>query len=119
MPRVDRQLAYIESCSSPLPSLSSLLSLVSSISAIYKADYSAFCTCRHNKSQGLTLPKVILNLNQKEHCLGLSYVAVSRVKTLNSLLFEVPFDFEHFTGTNSAVFRDRELDYTCRNAQLL
>jgi hypothetical protein len=45
--RADSQLAYIESCSSPLPSLSSLLSLVSSISAIYKADYSAFCTCRH------------------------------------------------------------------------
>jgi hypothetical protein len=47
MPRADRQLAYIESCSYPPPSFSSLLSLVSSISAIYKADYSAFCTCRH------------------------------------------------------------------------
>jgi hypothetical protein len=31
MPRADRQLVYIESCSSPLLSLSSLLSLVSSI----------------------------------------------------------------------------------------
>jgi hypothetical protein len=40
---------YIESYSSSLPSSSSLLSLVSLISAIYKAPFSriAFCTCRH------------------------------------------------------------------------
>jgi ATP-dependent DNA helicase PIF1 len=72
-----------------------------------------------HKSQGLTLHKVVLNLNQREHCLGLSYVTVSRVKTLDSVLFEVPFDFDHFKATNSAVSRDRELDYTRRNAQLL
>jgi ATP-dependent DNA helicase PIF1 len=71
------------------------------------------------KSQGLTLPKVVLNLNQKEHCLGLSYVALSRVKTLDGPLFDVPFDFEHFNCKKSAVFQDREIDYTCRNAQLL
>ena len=51
-----------------------------------------------HKSQGLTLSKVVLNLNQREHCVGLSYVAVSRVKTLDGLLFEVPFDFESFKG---------------------
>jgi len=39
-----------------------------------------------------------MNLNQREHCLGLSYVAVSRVKTLGGVLFEVPFDFDHFTA---------------------
>jgi hypothetical protein len=72
-----------------------------------------------HKSQGLTLPKVILNLNQKEHCLGLSYVAVSRVKALNGVLFESPFDFERFTGTNSTISQERELDYTFRNTQLL
>jgi len=35
-----------------------------------------------HKSQGLTLSKAVLNLATKEHALGLSYVAVSRVKTL-------------------------------------
>ena len=40
MPKVGRQLVYIESYSFPYASFSSLLSLVSSISAIYKADYS-------------------------------------------------------------------------------
>ena len=72
-----------------------------------------------HKSQGLTLSKVGLNLNRREHCLGLSYVAVSRVKTLGGLLFEEPFDFERFKSTNSVVSQQRELDYTYRNAQLL
>lgn len=36
-----------------------------------------------HKSQGLTLSQVVLNIDQKEHCLGLSYVAVSRVKALD------------------------------------
>ena len=35
----------------------------------------------------------------KDHCLGLSYVAVSRVETLGGLLFEEPFDFERFKCT--------------------
>jgi ATP-dependent DNA helicase PIF1 len=72
-----------------------------------------------HKSQGLTLSKVVLTLDQKEHCLGLSYVAVSRVKALDSVLFEAPFDFEHFTGKNSAVSQDRELDYVFRTKQLI
>src|SRR5439155_14694819 len=47
-----------------------------------------------HKTQGLTLSKAVLNLNQREHCLGLSYIAVSQVKALDGVLFKVPFDFE-------------------------
>ncbi|EXU94545.1 PIF1-like helicase, partial [Metarhizium robertsii] len=72
-----------------------------------------------HKSQGLTLSKAVLNLNQREHCPGLSYVAVSRVKTLAGVMFEVPFDFERFKHVTSAVSVDRELDYTVRTNQLL
>ena len=72
-----------------------------------------------HKSQGLTLRKAVLNLNCREHCLGLSYVAVSRVKTLDGILFEGPFDFELFKAIDSAISRDRELDYTFRNTQLI
>ena len=71
------------------------------------------------KSQGLTLPKVVLDLSQREHCLGLSYVAVSRVKSLGGLLFEGPFDFDHFKAANTAVSQDRDLDFTFRTSQLL
>ena len=70
-----------------------------------------------HKSQGLTLPKVVLNLNQREHCLGLSYVAVSRVKTLDALMFEVPFDFDRFKTVDSVISRDRDLDYNLRNTE--
>jgi ATP-dependent DNA helicase PIF1 len=72
-----------------------------------------------HKSQGLTLSKAVLNLNRKEHCLGLSYVAVSRVKALSGVLFESPFDLERFTGVNTVISQERELDYVYRNTQLL
>jgi ATP-dependent exoDNAse (exonuclease V) alpha subunit len=72
-----------------------------------------------HKSQGLTLSKAVLNLNQREHCLGLSYIAVSRVKILDGVLFEGPFDYERFTSRESAVSKDRDLDYRFRNRQLL
>jgi ATP-dependent exoDNAse (exonuclease V) alpha subunit len=72
-----------------------------------------------HKSQGLTLSRAVLNLNQREHCLGLSYVAVSRVKNLAGVLFEVSFDFDRFTNVNSTVSIDRESDYTIRTAQLI
>jgi ATP-dependent exoDNAse (exonuclease V) alpha subunit len=49
-----------------------------------------------HKSQGLTLSNVVLNLSQTEHCLDLSYVAVSRIKALAGLLLEGPFDFDYF-----------------------
>ena len=56
-----------------------------------------------HKSQGLTLRKVVLDLSRKEHCLSLSYVAISRVKSLDGLLFKGPFDFNHFKTANTAV----------------
>jgi len=34
-----------------------------------------------------------MNLLGKDFALGLLYVAISRVKALNGLLFETPFDF--------------------------
>ena len=50
------------------------------------------------KSQGLTLLQVVLNINQKEHCLGLLYIAVSQVKVLDRLMFKSSFDFSQFTS---------------------
>jgi hypothetical protein len=72
-----------------------------------------------HKSQGLTLSRVVLNVDQKEHCLGLSYVAISRVEALDGLMFESPFDFSRFTPQDSPTARDRELDISVRNKQLL
>ena len=55
------------------------------------------------KSQGLTLPKVVLDLSQTEHCLSLLYVAVLQVKSLDRLLFKGPFDFDYFKKLHTAI----------------
>jgi ATP-dependent DNA helicase PIF1 len=72
-----------------------------------------------HKSQGLTLSRVVLNVDQKEHCLGLSYVAISRVKALDGLMFESPFDFSRFNSQDTPIAKDRELDINVRKKQLL
>ncbi|CAG8754421.1 15252_t:CDS:1, partial [Cetraspora pellucida] len=46
-----------------------------------------------HKSQGLTLPQAIVDFGNKEFAAGLSFVAVSRVRALNDLIFK-PFTFE-------------------------
>jgi ATP-dependent exoDNAse (exonuclease V) alpha subunit len=71
------------------------------------------------KSQGLTLSKAVMNLATKEHALGLSYVAVSWVKSLQGLLFECPFNYDHFQVKETNTFKDRELDVIVRNRQII
>jgi ATP-dependent DNA helicase PIF1 len=71
------------------------------------------------KSQGLTLSKVVLNLAMKKHTLGLSYVAVSQVKTLQGLLFECLFDYDHFRLKETSTFKDRVLDVLVQNRQVI
>jgi ATP-dependent exoDNAse (exonuclease V) alpha subunit len=44
-----------------------------------------------HKSQGLTLDMVVIDLEDSDFSLGLSYVAISRVKTLGGLLFQADF----------------------------
>ena len=72
-----------------------------------------------HKSQGLTLSRVVLNLDQKEHCLGLSYVTISQVKALRRLMFKTPFNYSHFTVNNTPIVRDQELDISVRKKQIL
>lgn len=45
-----------------------------------------------HKSQGVTLKKVVCDISTPEFSSGLSYVAVSRVSTLEGLMFDAPFD---------------------------
>ena len=50
-----------------------------------------------HKSQGLTLPKAWIDIGQTEKTAGISYVAISRVKTLGSCIIE-PMTFERLKG---------------------
>ena len=46
-----------------------------------------------HKSQGLTLPKAKIDLGSKEFAAGLSFIAVSRVRSLGDIYFK-QFTFE-------------------------
>lgn len=48
-----------------------------------------------HKAQGDTVDELVVNLNHQEFVAGLSYVAVSRVKTLQGLIIEEPINYEH------------------------
>jgi hypothetical protein len=47
-----------------------------------------------HKSQGLTLPRIRLGLGTKEFSCGLTFVALSRVPSLNGLLYIEKLDWE-------------------------
>ena len=47
-----------------------------------------------HKSQGLTLDKVVIDVGKREFSTGLTFVACSRVRRLQDLLFSPPFPFQ-------------------------
>jgi hypothetical protein len=61
----------------------------------------------------------VLNSSGSEFALGLSYVAVSRVKTLGGLMFESAFDLSRFKEPEGKTPRDRAEDVRIRNEQLI
>jgi ATP-dependent DNA helicase PIF1 len=64
-----------------------------------------------HKAQGLALKQVVLNLERKDHAPVLSYVAISRVKRLSSIMFETPLDLSRFTTRKSSNMKDRARDW--------
>ena len=48
-----------------------------------------------HKSQGLTLTKGIVDLGEKDFSPGLSFVAISHVKSLEGLAFHTHFPWSH------------------------
>ncbi len=54
-----------------------------------------------HKSQGLTLPKAWIDIRKSERTAGVSYVAISRVKTLASCVIEL-MTYERLTSLKSS-----------------
>ena len=59
------------------------------------------CALTIHKSQGLTLPKLWMDIGKSERTAGVSYVAISRVKTLSSCVNE-PMTYERLTSLKSS-----------------
>jgi len=66
-----------------------------------------------HKSQGLTLPKAWINIGKSERTAGVSYVAISRVKTLPSCIIE-PMTFERLTSLKSSTTLQYRLEEETR-----
>lgn len=55
-----------------------------------------------HKSQGLTLPKAWIDIGHTEKTAGISYVAISRVRTLSTCIIE-PMTFERLTSLKRSI----------------
>ena len=62
-----------------------------------------------HKSQGLTLPKAWIDIGKSERTAGVSYVAISRTKTLSSCVIE-PMTYERLTRLKSSANLQFRLD---------
>lgn len=62
-----------------------------------------------HKSQGLTLNKVVIDVGKKEFSTGLTFVACSRVRQLQDLLFTPPFTYQRLSNLcNSRRLKERQ-----------
>ena len=62
-----------------------------------------------HKSQGLTLDKVVIDVGKREFSTGLTFVACSRVRQLQDLLFSPPFPFQRLASlANSRRLKERQ-----------
>lgn len=73
-----------------------------------------------HKAQGMTLDKVVLNVNHKEHAVGLTHVAISRAKEIGGVMFEEAFDFTRLNNiTGGQTGKDRTKDEERRHHQIM
>jgi len=71
-----------------------------------------------HKAQGLTLDKVVIDVGMKEFSSGLTYVACSRVRHLNDLVFEPPFPYECLSSLGRSQRLQERLNEDSRLQQL-
>ena len=69
-----------------------------------------------HKAQGMTLDKACICLGEKDFATGISFVAMSRVRKLEDILFPCPFTFQRLKSlkTDSMIVRleeEKRLDY--------
>jgi ATP-dependent DNA helicase PIF1 len=68
-----------------------------------------------HKSQGMSLRSAVVKCDE-DFVPGLLYVALSRVKTLEGLMFDQPMTFQRLKGKESSVSQHRQADYDRRKS---
>src|SRR6266566_7226294 len=71
------------------------------------------------KCQGITASWIVADISGRDFQAGLTYVAVSRAISLQSVIFDVPFDFEAIRQTSRESYAAREEDTRRRAGQTL
>ena len=70
-----------------------------------------------HKCQGLTMPNAVIDIGPREQTTGLSFVAMSRVRSINNLVL-APFDFDRISRLSEAEGMRQRKDEEQRLAQL-
>lgn len=65
--------------------------------------------CTIHKAQGLTIDKMILDIGKRDFACGLSYVGITRVRSLEDLMFDPFFGYERLSKLHTG------MTYTVRN----
>jgi ATP-dependent DNA helicase PIF1 len=65
----------------------------------------------------VSLDQAVLNITDREFAPGLTYVAVSRVRSLQGLMFEQSFDYSRFKPRKSKTKQMRHEDAVRRKKQ--
>lgn len=55
-----------------------------------------------HKAQGLELDNVVCSIGERERILGLTYVAFSRVRTIEGLAIDKPYDYNRFSNISKS-----------------
>ena len=64
-----------------------------------------------HKSQGLTLDKVVVDVGKREFSTGLTFVACSRVRQLQDLIFSQPFPYQRLSSlSNNCRLKERQAE---------
>ncbi len=78
----------------------------------------AFAITVH-KAQGVTLEQAILDISGMEFTASLNYVAISRVKSKEGLLFDTPFDYNTIRRKPGQTMAARIADWNRRTPQVI
>ncbi len=70
-----------------------------------------------HKSQGMTLERAQIGLGKREFCVGLTFVALSRVKSLSGIMLVESLDFTRVRNLGGLSLQERLADFARRYPQ--